>query len=148
MEKTAAGEFLFLRDWNQRDNPSSTHYVAWDAAHRYYGIGGFQTVSYDTVLQSRRPPGRYYASDVERLNRAFDTVHESGGIFYAMWHSDRYQNSVIHDMRKGVDGVRGSTLMQHFSHVANRRDVWYVANGWLYAYRYVAENVQVTGQQL
>jgi S-adenosylmethionine synthetase len=29
--------------------------------------------------------------------------------------------------------------------VANRKDVWYVANGWLYSYRYVAENVIAAG---
>jgi len=39
--------------------------------------------------------------------------------------------------------VQGSTLVQHLAHVANRKDVWYVANGWLYSYRYVAENAQV-----
>ncbi len=148
LEKTASGEFLFLRAWNQRDNPSSTDYVPWNAEHRYYGIGGLQTVSYDTILQSRQPSGRYYASDVDLLNRAFDKVHEAGGIFYAMWHSDRYENSVIHDMREGADGASGSTLMQHLAHVANRPDVWYVANGWLCSYRYVAENVQVTSKEV
>ena len=147
LERTAGGEFLFLRAWNTRDNPTSTDYVPWNGEHRYYGIGGFQTVSYDAILQSRQPPGRYYASDVDLLNRAFDKVYEAGGIFYAMWHSDRYENSVIHDSREGTDGVRGSTLMQHLAHVANRRDLWYVANGWLYSYRYVAENVRVTGQR-
>lgn len=143
VEKAAVREFLFLRDWNTHDNLKSTIYVPWNVEHHYYGIGGLQTVSYDAVLQVRRPPGRYDARDVERLNRAFDKVYRGGGIFYAMWHSDRYQNSVIHDMRPGVDGERGSTLMQHFAHVANRKDVWYVANGWLYSYRYVAQNVKV-----
>ena len=33
--------------------------------------------------------------------------------------------------------------MQHLAYVANRNDVWYVANGWLYSYHYVAENAQV-----
>ena len=45
--------------------------------------------------------------------------------------------------RTGIDGRRGSTLMQHFAHLAGRRDVWYVANGWLYSCRYVAENARV-----
>ncbi len=139
----SAGEFLFLRDWNQRDNPTSTDYASWNAEHRYYGIGGLQTKSYDVVMEARRPKGRYYAKDVAVLNQAFDTVYERGGIFYAMWHADRYQNSVLYDGRPGVDGVAGSTLMQHFAHVANRRDVWYVANGWLYSYRYVAEHAKV-----
>ena len=34
--------------------------------------------------------------------------------------------------------------MQHFTHVANRHDVWYVANGWLYCYRYVAQHAKVS----
>ncbi len=143
VEQTAGDAFLFLRAWNRHDNPSSTVYVPWNVGHGYFGIGGLQTVSYDSVFQSRHPAGRYYAKDVELLNRAFDTVVASGGIFYAMWHADRYENSVIHDTRDGIDGRQGSSLMQHLAHVANRRDLWYVANGWLYSYRYVAEHVQV-----
>jgi hypothetical protein len=27
--------------------------------------------------------------------------------------------------------------------VANRKDVWYVANGWLYSYRYVTQHARV-----
>jgi hypothetical protein len=95
-------------------------------------------------MEVRVPKGRYYAEDVAVLNRAFDRVYEQGGIFYAMWHADRYQNSVLYDTRPGVDGEAGSTLMQHFAHVANRRDVWYVANGWLYCYRYVAQHAEVS----
>jgi hypothetical protein len=117
--------------------------VAWNSEHRYYGIGGRQTKSYDRVLESRAPKGRFYAQDVATLNRAFDTVYRQGGIFYAMWHADRYENSVLYDARPGVDGVAGSTLMQHFARVANRRDVWYVANGWLYSYRFVAKHAEV-----
>jgi hypothetical protein len=143
VEKAAQGEFLFVRDWNGHDNPASTDYAPWDAEHAYYGIGGLQTASYDSVLEKRSPKGRYYAADAAALDRAFDRVYEQGGIFYAMWHADRYQNSVIYDPRPGVDGVQGSTLMQHFAHVAGRRDVWYVANGWLYSYRYAAQHAQV-----
>lgn len=146
VEHAAAGHFLFLRDWNTHDNLASIDYAPWNAGHCYYGIGGAQTVSYDVVMEARQPKGRYYAEDVEGLNRAFDQVYRRGGIFYAMWHADRYRNSVIYDPRPGVDGVAGSTLMQHFAHVANRPDVWYTANGWLYSYRYVAQNAVI--QQL
>jgi hypothetical protein len=144
MERAAAGEFLFVRDWNGRDNPASTGYVPWNSEHRYYGIGGRQTKSYDAVMEARRPKGRYYAEDVAALNGAFDRVLQQGGIFYAMWHADRYANSVLYDPRRGVDGVAGSTLMQHFAHVANRPNVWYVANGWLYCYRFVAQRTKVS----
>ena len=68
-----------------------------------------------------------------------DLRGQAGGIFYALWHPDRFQNSVIYDPRPGVEGVSGSTLMQHLAHVANRKDMWYVANGWMYSYRFVAE---------
>lgn len=144
VQRAAAGEFLFVRDWDSRDNPASTDYVPWNSEHRYFGIGGFQTKSYDAVLEAHRPKGRYYAEDVAALNQAFDAVHKRGGIFYAMWHADRYQNSVIYDPRPGVSGMAGSTLMQHFAHVANRQDVWYVANGWLYCYRHVARHVKLS----
>jgi peptidoglycan/xylan/chitin deacetylase (PgdA/CDA1 family) len=142
--RTAAGEFLFLRGFNWLDNPSSNDYAAWNKPYGFYGVAGLNTKGYDTILQRREPRARYCASDVAELNEGFDRVHDAGGIFYALWHPDRFLNSVIYDPRPGVDGVQGSTLMQHLAHVANRKDVWYVANGWLYTYRYVAANARVT----
>ena len=142
---TDAGEFLFLRGFNWLDNPTSTGYAPWSAKFRLYGVAGLNTKGYDTMLEQREPKGRFFAKDVAELNAAFDQVHESGGIFYALWHPDRFRNSVLYDPSPGVDGVHGSTLMQHLAHVANRKDVWYVANGWLYSYRYVAQNARVAG---
>ena len=140
---TDAGEFLFLRAFNWLDNPASAQYAAWNEKYGFFGPGGLNTKGYDTMLERRDPKGRYFASDVAELNEAFDRVHRQGGIFYALWHPDRFKNSVIYDPRPGIEGTQGSTLMQHLAHVANRPDVWYVANGWLYAYRYVAEHAQV-----
>lgn len=142
--RTDDGEFLFLRGFNWLDNPSSNDYVPWNKPHGFYGVGGLNTKGYDTILQRREPRARYCAADVAELNEGFDRIYNAGGIFYALWHPDRFLNSVVYDSRPGVDGVGGSTLMQHLAHVANRKDVWYVANGWLYAYRYVAENVRVS----
>lgn len=144
VEKAASGEFLLARGWNPIDNPASTTYAAWNRDAQFFGVGGLQTASYDTVLGARNPKGRYYAEDVAALNRAVDRVYHDGGIFYAMWHPDRYRNSIAYDPSPGVDGLRGSTLMQHLAHVAKRPDVWYVANGWLYSYRFVAEHAQVS----
>ncbi len=145
VRRASAGEFLFLRDWNNQDNPASTDFTRWNSQYQYYGIGGPQTRSYDAIMEARSPKGRFYAEDVMALNDAFDVTYKQGGVFYAMWHADRYENSVVYDPRPGVDGVAGSTLMQHFGHVADRHDVWYVANGWLYCYRYVAQHVEVSG---
>ena len=141
---TDAADFLFVRGYNSRDNPACTGYAAWDPRRRFYGVGGLSAKAYDRVLERRSPKARFCASDVAELNAAFDAVYAADGICYAMWHPDRYLNSAIYDPRPGVDGVQGSTLMRHLSHVANRKDVWYVANGWLYSYRYVAENAAVT----
>jgi len=140
---TDAGEFLFVRGFNWLDNPQSTDFAPWNKRYGFYGVGGLNTKGYDRWLERREPKGRYYAADVAELNQAFDKVHRSGGIFYALWHPDRFNNSVLYDPRPGIDGVQGSTLMHHLAHVANRKDVWYVANGWMYSYRYVAENVRV-----
>lgn len=144
---TDAAGFLFVRGYNGRDNPSSINYARWDTARQFYGVGGLNTKDYDLVLARRTPKGRFFAADVAELNAAFDHVREAGGICYAMWHPDRYRNSVLHDPRPGKDGEQGSTLMQHLRHVAHRKDVWYVANGWLYCYRYVAEHASVIRQQ-
>ena len=141
---TDAREFLFVRAYNGHDNPSSTDYAAWDTQRGFYGIGGLSTKDYDRVFARRNPKGRFFESDVVELNAAFDAVYGAGGIFYAMWHPDRYRNSVIYEQCPGRNGTEGSTLVQHLCHVANRKNVWYVANGWLYSYRYVAEHVSVT----
>ena len=99
-------------------------------------------------LQTAKKPGSQlhmtFSLDDADVRRAFDKVYGSGGVFYALWHPDRFQNSVIYDPRPGVEGEQGSTLMQHLTHVAGRKDVWYVANGWLYSYRFVAERAKVT----
>jgi hypothetical protein len=144
--KIGAGEFLFVRGFNWLDNPMSNRFVPWNKRYRFYGVGGLNTKGYDALLERREPKARFYAADVAELNAGFDAVYRAGGIFYALWHPDRFLNSVIYDPSPGVDGVRGSTLVQHLAHVANRKDVWYVANGWLYSYRYVAENAVVSGQ--
>lgn len=138
------GEFLFVRGFNWLDNPTSTEYTPWNEKFGFYGVGGLNTAGYDRILETREPKGRFYAADVKDLNDAFDKVCQAGGIFHALWHPDRFRNSVVYDPRPGIDGQQGSTLVQHLAHVANRRDVWYVANGWLYAYRYVAEHARVT----
>jgi len=143
IRETDDGEFLFVRGFNWLDNPESTGYEIWNEKYRFYGIGGLSTKGYDTLLSHRDPKGRYYASDVAELNEAFNTVCQAGGIFYALWHPDQFKNSVLYDPAPGIDGVTGSTLIQHLSHVANRKDVWYVANGWLYSYRYVAEHAHI-----
>jgi hypothetical protein len=139
---TAQGIYLFLRRWNGYDDPSDTDYSLWNATNQFY-LGGQETKSYDVVLEARSPKGIYYAADVAGLNSALTTVYNNGGIFYAMWHPDRYTNSVIYDNRAPIDGKQGSSLMQHLSNISGRTDVWYVANGWLYDYRLAAENVNV-----
>ncbi|NLF70133.1 MAG: hypothetical protein GX575_13930 [Candidatus Anammoximicrobium sp.] len=141
--ETDAGQFVFVRGYNSHDNPESVEYAPWNVKYRFYGVGGLSYKAYDAVFQSRKPAGRYHAADVQKLNDSFDEVYRNGKILYAMWHPDRYRNSVLHDPRPGVDGEQGSTLMQHLAYVANRNDVWYVPNGWLYCYRYVAEHARV-----
>jgi hypothetical protein len=142
--RTDVGEFLFLRGFNWLDNPTSNDYTPRNPQYGFYGVGGLNTKGYDTIFQRREPRARFCAADVAELNEGFDHIHDAGGIFYALWHPDRFLNSVVYDSRPGVEGVRGSTLMQHLAHVANRKDVWYVANGWLYSYHYVAENARVS----
>jgi hypothetical protein len=143
IQRTGGGEFLFLRGFNWNDNPGSCDFAPHNAKYKFYGVGGLNTVGYDRILERREPKGRFHAADVAELNAAFDAAHRSGGIFYGLWHPDRFRNSVVYDPRPGVEGREGSTLLAHLRHVAGRPDVWYVANGWLYSYRYVAEHVRV-----
>ena len=144
---TSSRQFVLVRGYNSHDNPTSVEYAPWNEEYGFYGIGGLSYKAYDAVFQHRQPAGRYYREDVEALNAAFDKACQAGQIFYAMWHPDRYQNSVIHDVRPPVEGAEGSTLIQHLEHVARHKDVWYVANGWLHCYRYVAEHAQVGKQE-
>ena len=129
------GEFLFVRGFNWLDNSTSIAWVPWNDQRRFYGVGGLNTKGYDRIMEQREPKGRFSATDVADLNKAFDQVVESGGVFYALWHPDRFKNSVLYDRRPGIDGQQGSTLMEHLAHVAN---------GWMYSYRYVAERAHIT----
>lgn len=140
-----AREFLFVRGFNWLDNPQSADFAPWNARHRFYGPGGLNTMGYDRWLEKREPKARFFAADVAALNGAFDRVVSDGGVFYALWHPDRFQNSIIYDPRPGIDGRQGSTLIEHLRYLSGRKDVWYAANGWLYAYHYVADNAQVAG---
>lgn len=144
---TSAGQFVLVRGYNSHDNPTSVDFASWNSDHDFYGVGGLSYKAYDAVFQSRQPAGLYYREDVAALDAAFEEVYRAGQIFYAMWHPDRYRNSVIHDARPPVEGVQGSSLIQHLGHVARRKDVWYVANGWLHCYRYVAEHARVERQR-
>jgi hypothetical protein len=143
---TSAGQFVLVRGYNSRDNPTSVDYASWNAQHGFYGVGGLSYKAYDRVFQARKPAGRYWREDVEALDAAVEQVYRTGGICWAMWHPDRYVNSVIHDARPPIDGAQGSSLIQHLAHLSHRKDVWYVANGWLQSYRYVAEHAQVARQ--
>jgi len=143
-----SGEFLFVRGFNWLDNPTSIALVPWNDERHFYGVGGLNTKGYDRILEQHEPKGRFNAADVADLNKRFDEVVEGGGVFYALWHPDRFKNSVLYDRRPGIDGQQGSTLMAHLAHVANRRNVWYVANGWMYSYRYVADQARITAGRL
>ena len=94
---TSAGQFVLVRGYNSGDNPTSVDYVVWNPQRGFYGVGGLSYKAYDRVFESRKPAGRYYRADVEALDAAFEQVYRQGQIFYAMWHPDRYSNSVIHD---------------------------------------------------
>jgi len=143
---TSARQFVLVRGYNAHDNPTSVDYAPWNAERGFYGVGGLSYKAYDAVFQHRKPAGRYYREDVEALDAAFEKVCRAGQVFYAMWHPDRHSNSGIHDARQPIEGGQGSSLIQHLAHVAGRHDVWYVANGWLHCYRYVAEHARVARQ--
>jgi hypothetical protein len=128
---TSSEEFLFLRAWiAYTDNLWSTDYASWNSTYKYY-YGMPHTKGYDNLFGGG-------SSAVTELNTAFDTVYNNHGVFSGVFHPSSYSNSVIYSS--------GSVLMQHLSHVANRKDVWYPANGWMYSYRMVAENALVLGE--
>ena len=62
--------------------------------------------------------------------------------------SDPYSDldELPNGIEAAADYVQGSSPIQHLAHVAHRKDVWSVANGWLHCYRYVAEHAQVVRQ--
>ena len=138
IESTAAGQFIIIRNGGGTIND----YAPFDSIYNYYH-GDLNIIGIDDLLTSRRPWGGYYADWVAELNSAFDTVYNNGGIFYMLYHSEIYRNEIIYSLDPPVDGISGSTLMQHWNHVANRTDLWYVAIGWLYSYKMVADRVTV-----
>jgi len=139
LQSTAAGQFISLRPGG---DGTINDYAPFDPTYNYY-FGDLAIYGLDGLLMSRRPWGRYYADWVAELNSAFDTVYNNGGIFYELFHAEDYGNKIMYSLDPPVDGVSGSTLMQHWNYVSNRNDVWYTAFGWLYSYKMAADNVTV-----
>jgi hypothetical protein len=138
-----AHTYLLMREWDQSNHPTSIGFPLWNPAAANYGpAGSVQVLSWDPILEARAPKGRYDAADVAAMNAAWDATYALGGIHWAMYHPDRYINSVINSTDAPGSGT-ASSLYQHLSYVANRKDVWYAANGWLALYRLAAENVTV-----
>ena len=52
---TSAGQFVLVRGYNSRDNPTSVDYASWNAEHGFYGVGGLSYKAYDAVFQRRQP---------------------------------------------------------------------------------------------
>lgn len=75
------------------------------------------------------PAGR---TDVDALNRTFDEVYESGGIYHFVAHP------------RWIDYGSGHFFEKHLAHVGGREDVWYVPLGPLYGYQTVVEHTVVS----
>ena len=140
IENTAADGFIFVRNGGYG---TIIDYAPFDPVHHYYFSDDLAVYGFDGTMTSRTPWGRYYADWVAEFNGAFDEVYNNGGIFYGLFHAANYGNKVLYSLDPPVDGVSGSTLMQHWNYVANRNDVWYAAIGWIYSYKMVADRVTV-----
>jgi peptidoglycan/xylan/chitin deacetylase (PgdA/CDA1 family) len=87
--------------------------------------------TYTQVVQKKggiSPSGR---TDVAQVNRKFDEVYNNGGIYNFLSHPQW--------LDYGLEGF----YERHLAYLANRRDVWYVPMGPLYAYRRVVERTAV-----
>lgn len=138
--ETSADHFLFLREYGSPVEIDA--FPEWYSDYRFY-YGGWAYTGWDGYFQSTATYGDYDAADVAAMQTDFDEVYADEGIYFAMWHSDRYNASSVNNDTI-VDGHYGSSLLAILNYTTNRNDVWYVANGWLSQYHKTAENATVT----
>ncbi len=130
----SSDNFIFLRRW-QNTNSYGDSWPVWRSEGHYWG--GYAYSAWDDVyFQTTSPAGIYDAADFNTLKGYFDTVYDAHGVMFAMWHADRYSNNIINNLGN-------SSLVSILNYSANRKDVWYAANGWLMMYKIGYENSTV-----
>lgn len=87
--------------------------------------------AYTQVVQKRGGAAKTERIDVQLLNRKFDEIYESGGIYNFMSHP------------QWLDYGDDKFFERHLAHISKRPDVWYVPMGPLYAFRTIRDATDV-----
>lgn len=138
----ASNNYLLIRNWDADPNYLTEDDYVWNNTLQLYR-GGLQYDAWDYYFELNGQDGRYNQSHAEKLRQSFDSAYNNGSMYFAMYHSDRYSNPIINNDTI-IDGHYGSTFVDILNYTANRKDVWYVANGWLAQYEMVKDNVIVS----
>jgi hypothetical protein len=91
-------------------------WATWDSTNALFNRIGI------SVEMGTGPMG---TTDLDVLNGRFDYAYKNGGIYHLMVHPPN------------VDWSEGQYAQQHLDYIKEKKDVWYVGFGSLYAYRYV-----------
>jgi hypothetical protein len=110
------GEYYYICDRSTASG--ATSFSAWDATNNLYDRAGY-TVLWDS-------------SSTASLNSAFDSVHNSGGIYLIYGHPFQ------------LNFDPNGHVYQHLNYLANRSDVWYAGMGHLYLYHYMEDRNVIT----
>ena len=110
------GQYKYICDRSTQGG--YTGFAPWDATNGLYSPAGY-TIVWDS-------------SSTASLNAAFNSVHNSGGIYLIYGHP-------FH-----LDFSSGGHVYQHLNYIANRSDVWYAGMGHLYLYHYMEERNVIT----
>lgn len=118
-QRAKCGEHKYLSDRSAGTRVDS--FASWDATNGVYNrIAG-------TVLM-----GVEGTTDINTLNNAFDNAYSNGKIYHLWFHTDNTTTPGCF----GVDLSKGSYFYRHLDYIKDKKDVWYVGFGHLYAYRY------------
>ncbi len=124
-KKIAAAGYIVAR--NYPDEPHDGHIMpnlqTWDTNP--------MNAAYTQVVQKRGGAAKTERLDVAQLNAKFDEIYEKGGIYNFMSHPQW--------LDFGPDGF----YERHLSHLAHKRDVWYVPMGPLYAFKAIHDKTDV-----
>tara|TARA_B110000438_G_scaffold22599_1_gene20452 strand:- start:1465 stop:2925 length:1461 start_codon:yes stop_codon:yes gene_type:complete len=108
----SAGNYLIVRmtDWGEN------WFSEWNQdLNKYYPIGASIEVGSSSYWGS---------TDITELNSTFDTVLASGGIYHLMCHPNILE-------------WEQDFTSEHLEHISNRKNIWYIGFGHLYAYNFL-----------
>jgi hypothetical protein len=103
------------------DHSSQWDLSGWNAARDHFG-------PIQSTMEIGAPSWGGGSTDASYMNRVFDSVVSTGGVYHLMWHPQ----AIGFDLNQPYVG-------DHLGHISGRNDLWYANLGHVYLYHMIQE---------